>query len=182
MGDGVNAGAYSGVTAEQISNIIADKFPEDHEFRKAVKVQDVKLAGESYAMWSLPKDQYIMLPQKADQDPWCMFKNGLKELGVRRMYTRAIHVGRQRAAEYQSGISHTNSIVSVPSHPDVLKSRKRYSAPVTEISDGEPVRLYPTGLLRGNKIPTRCGAYVSPRDEPGFPDFLDALGIEDIVV
>lgn len=185
-GEGVNAEAYEGVAAHRINQLIEDTFPADHPFRQKVRVRDVTLGLGWYgSMWELPEGEYYMREEPFSWGPnteqSIKFFSGLHSLDPRGKYARVVHL--HPSNPLYSRTDEDIRVVQLPRPPELL-SREPYTSCVVDVPDGAPPRLYPVRLLRqgwSDKMPKRHGFEIVPTLHP-FLHFLDALGVNDIVV
>lgn len=180
-GDGVNAGAYVGADSRQITDLIECTFPENHEFRRKVKVREATIGGEKAAMWQLPSDEFLMRGSRSEWGPNTAmsyaFFDGLLSLKYSSAYVRIVYWRSD-----DPGYWRRDEDVKVAALPKskAITNRPPYTEPVADIPKDATLRPYPTCLLKQG-IPERVGVKVCP-DVPGMLDFIDALGVKEIVV
>lgn len=191
-GDGANAEAYFNATPEQITEVVERAFPEGHEFRRKVVVFEATIDGKKAAIWKLPKDEYLLRHAEhstafnpdsyVDAQPNSYmvdkFFDGLEPLSLRGHHFAQIlylDVNNPLLRRRDEDVG----VIKCP-RPEAALAREPYSEPTAKIADREKLRPYPTGLLK-HGVPRRHGIEVCP-NKPGIAEFLDALGVEEIIV
>lgn len=172
--DGVNAAGIVGTTAEKLQELINSTYEVDDLFRAMAQVRDVELGGKSGAMWWLPSQTFLMRTE-ANQ----MFYQGMLGLVVGgSIVTLGVFL------DHDSRIKHLRAhtpIVYCPRRPDL----KVCSQPAEEdlsVQRKKDHILYPAEFLRTHGSPKLIGHKVIDVEHPGMLDFVDALGVKNILV